>query len=166
MVWFRVFVVCCLFPGFTFASLQFGTGANSATGGRLVPSLNLGLGTDRIMFLASSTGVATESYYHSNYTLSMYWKRNAGEIGWGPVTTGFGVGSLYAKRGFQDSATTEIEKSDWVLGPAFYSQWNFLGGFYLSVEGIYGIIGPSSRNFDLAGLNARDHVNFILGFSL
>lgn len=82
------------------------------------------------------------------------------------MTTGFGVGTLYAERGFKDTSNTLLKKTDYVLGPAFYSQWNFIGPLYLNVEGIYGLIGPSNRNHDLVGLNARDHVNLSIGFVL
>ncbi len=69
------FVITLFFSGFAIGEIYIGTGANSATGGRLVPSLNFGIGSDKMMFLASSTGVATESYFHSAYTLSAYWKK-------------------------------------------------------------------------------------------
>ena len=154
------------FPILAEAGYQLGSGFNSATGGRIVPSINLGVGSESFRVLFSSTGVATSSYYQSSYTLGAYWTRNAGEILGGSIVTGFGAATLYSERGFQDSASTLEKKTDYVLGPAFFSQWNLLGPIFIAVEGIYGIIGPSNRYYDLATLNARDHVNFIFGVSL
>lgn len=146
-----------------FSSYQVGSGINSATGGRKVPSLNFGAGSDSFMMLFSTTGVATAAYYQSTYTLGAYVSRKAGDIASRPVITGFGAAALYSERGFQDTGTELEKKNDYVIGPAFYSQWNFYGPFYVSVEGLYGIIGPSGRWYDLVSLNARDHVNFIVG---
>lgn len=162
----KLIFLLVLFPIIGHATYQLGSGYNSATGGRIVPSLNLGIGSDSFRVLFSSTGVATSAYYQSAYTLGGYWTRKAGEIASGSLITGFGVGVLYAERGFQNSSSVLEKKTDYVLGPAFFSQWNFLGPAFIAVEGIYGIIGPSSRYYDLATLNARDHVNFILGVSL
>jgi hypothetical protein len=161
-----IIFIMSLFPILVEAGLQVGSGFNSATGGRIVPSVNLGVGSDSFRVLFSSTGVATSAYYQSSYTQGAYWTQKAGEIFGGAVVTGFGVGGLYAERGFLSSSSVLEKKGDYVLGPAFFSQWNFLGPVFIGVEGLYGLIGPSNRYYDIVSLNARDHVNFIIGVSL
>lgn len=146
------------------ATILLGSGFNSATGGRLVPALNAGYATDTLELQLSSTGVATTAYYHSSYRLSTYWTWNAGEFLFGTADSGFGVGALYAVRGYKDTQTST--KSDYVVGPAFFVRWTLWGPMYIAVDGLYGLIGPSDRNGDLIGLNARDNVNFVVGFKL
>ena len=150
----------------SFATFSIGTGYNTTTGGRTIPSFNLGFAGGSLEYLIASTGVSTTSYYHSSYSLGIYHAWKAGDIASGPINAGFGGGALYAVRGLKETGSSLVTKSDYVLGPAFFGRWNFLGPAYVSVECLYGIIGPSSRWGDLLGMNARDHVNLSFGVSL
>lgn len=148
------------------AVFLLGTGFNSSTAGRLVPSLNLGVGSSSFQVLASSTGVATKTYNHSAYTLGGYWTWNSGPFLLGDIYSGFGVGTLYASRLYQDIGAREQKKSDFAIGPAFFGRWLLADFFYISVEAIIGIGDPSLRLGDMLTLNFRDHVNFSIGFQL
>jgi hypothetical protein len=146
------------------AVIEFGTGFNSATGGRVVPSLNLGVGSESFEVLFSSTGVSTAVYYSSSYTLGAYWTWDSGDFIFGKVSSGFGVGGIYGVHNFKDVGATEETKNDFAVGPAFFSRWHFCDPFYFSVEAIYGI--GTDHLGDMLALNARDHVNFIFGVRL
>lgn len=148
------------------AYVQIGTGFNSATGGRLVPSVNLGIGGDSFVLLSSSTGVATSVYNHAAYSLSGYWIKKAGNFFWGDVVAGFGIGSFYESRTYKDIGSAEETQTDFAAGPAFFSKWNFLSPVYLSVEAVCGLGDPRSTSGQILGLSYRDHVNFILGVQL
>ncbi len=113
-----------------------------------------------------STGVSTTAYYHSAYRLSAYKTWKAGDYFIGNIEAGFGAGALYAIRSFKDSTTEEEKKSDYVIGPSFFARWMFAAPFFITVDSVYGIIGPSNRYGDIFALNARDNVNFTIGFSL
>lgn len=148
------------------AAVLLGTGFNSATGGRLVPALNLGLGDHAFEVLFTSTGVSTTSYYHSAYKLGAYWTWRAGDFLIGNVDAGFGAGALYAVRSFSDTGAQAETKSDYVLGPTFFARWVFWNPAFVAVEGLYGLIGPSNRYGDILALNARDNVSFVIGIRL
>lgn len=148
------------------ATIFLGTGFNSATSGRLVPALNAGYAGQTLELQLSSTGVATTAYYHSSYRMSLYKTWKAGDFLFGTTESGFGAGALYGVRGYKETETVTETKSDYVVGPTFFVRWMLWGPMYISVDGLYGIIGPSSRNGDLIGLNARDNVNFVIGFKL
>ena len=149
------------------ATIDIGTGFNSATGGRVVPSLNLGIGWDSFIVVGSSTGVATSVYSHSAYSLGGYWTKKAGDFIWGDITAGFGLGAFYEARTYKPStSTTEETSNEASFGPAFFSQWKFLGPVFISVEAIAGIGNSGSATGQILGLNYRDHVNFILGVEL
>lgn len=145
------------------AGLLIGSGFNSATGGRLVPSLNLGVGSDSFEVLFTSTGVSTPAYYHSAYKLGAYWTWKAGDFLVGNIDAGFGGGALYAIRSFADTGAQADTKTDYVLGPTFFARWNFWEPVFIGVDGLYGLIGPSGKNGDVLVLNARDNVSFVLG---
>ena len=146
------------------AAIEFGTGITSATGGRLVPSLNLGFGTDSFELLVSSSGVSSSIYSSSTYTLGAFWTWNAGDFIFGKIISGFGLEGLYAVHSFKDIGSAKEKKSEFYMGPAFFSQWQFLGPFYFAVEAIYGI---NLNNLgDIIALNARDHINLIFGVRL
>lgn len=148
------------------AGFQIGTGFNSETGGRLIPSLNIGVNTGAFEVLFSSTGVSTTAYSHSSYSLGAYWTRKSGDFLFGSIVAGFGVGSLYAVRTFQDTGAEEEKKDDFALGPAFFGRWFLAGSAFLSVEAVYGLGDPSLHLGDILGMNARDHVNFSIGVEL
>ncbi len=161
------FLLGCLisFSRPTSASIQFGSGLNSAIGGRTVPSINLGVGTDSFEVLTSSVGVATKAYSHSAYSLGGYWTKKAGDLFFGQVVSGFGVGAIYAHRTFKDMTAAEEKKEDFALGPALFSRWKLAGPFFISVEGIVGI-NVGSHFGDFIAMNYRDQVNLIIGFEL
>lgn len=148
------------------ASFIVGTGFNSATGGRLVPSLNLGYAGESLEMSFSSTGVSTTAYYHSSYRLSAYKTWSAGDFVFGKIEAGFGAGALYGVRSFTDVGAEAETKSDYVIGPSFFARWKFLDPAFIAVEGLYGILGPSNRFGDILGLNARDNVSFVIGVRL
>ena len=159
-------VLIFLFTFETLAACQLGTGFNSATGGRLVPSINLGVGSSSFEVIFSSTGVSTPAYYHSAYKVAGYWTWKAGDFLIGDIDAGFGAGALYAVRSFADTGAQFETKSDYVLGPAFFVRWSFLGPVFLAVDSLYGVVGPSNRFLDIVSLNARDNVNFMIGIRL
>ncbi len=148
------------------ASVQLGVGQNNATGGRVVPSLNLGLGSADYEFLGSSTGVSTKAYSHSAYSFAGYKKVKLGDFLFGHIDAGFGFGAIYQYRTFQDLNSAEEVKTDFALGPAFFSRWFVVGPVYFSVEAILGIGNPANRLGDIIGMNFRDQVNFIFGVEL
>jgi len=163
---------CCLvlqlFTVFTFsranaAEIFIGSGFNSSTGGRVIPTLNLGANVNDLEIQFTSVGVATDVYYHSTYKLAVLSRWEAGDFLTRPIDAGFGGGVLYAERGFKDSGSSETTKNDYVLGPAFFVRVTLIDPLYLSVDCVYGILGSSSRSGDILALNARDHVNFVIG---
>lgn len=145
------------------AEILIGSGFNSSTGGRVIPTLNLGANFKDLEVQFTSVGVATDVYYHSTYKLAAFSRWEAGDFLTRPIDAGFGGGVLYAERGFKDSGASETTKSDYVLGPAFFVRVTLIGPLYLSVDCVYGIIGSSSRSGDVLALNARDHVNLAIG---
>lgn len=149
----------------TQATVLFGSGLNSAIGGRTVPSLNLGIGTDSFEVLTSSVGVATKAYSHSAYSLGGYWTKKAGDFFFGQIISGFGIGAIYAHRTFKDMTAAEEKKEDFALGPALFSRWKMAGPFFVSVEAIVGV-NVGSNIGDFLAMNYRDQVNLIIGFEM
>ena len=145
------------------ASVDLGVGMTSAMGGRNIPSLAGGFKGSKWEFTGFATGVQSELYYHSAYGLNAYRHWKSGSILGGTVNSGFGLGVIYASRGFQDLGSTDEEiKSDFAAGPAFEVQWLFVGPLYFRLEAMYGL-----RNFNAhVALNAQDFVHLSLGFSL
>jgi hypothetical protein len=76
------------------------------------------------------------------------------------------VGSFYEYRTFKDTGAAQESKSDFALGPAFFSRWMVLSPLYFSVEGICGFGDAASASGQILGLSYRDHVNFIFGIQL
>ncbi len=145
------------------STVLLGSGFNSATTGRIIPTLNFGIGTKSFEVQGLSTGVSTTAYFHSVYRLSGYWVWNAGDFFIGRVEAGFGPGLLYSVREFSDTDSSQESKTDWVVGPTFFVRWILVGPLYISVDALYGLFGPSSKNGDLIGLNARDNASFSIG---
>lgn len=166
MTFIKYFSLFFLISTSASASLLFGSGFNSATGGRLVPAINAGYSGSTMEVQFSSTGVSTTAYYQSSYRLSTYWQLPAGDFLFGTTDAGFGAGVLYAVRGYKSTTTQSETKTDYVVGPAFQVRWMIAGPFYIAVDALYGLFGPSNRNGDLIALNARDNVNFVIGFKL
>jgi hypothetical protein len=145
------------------ASIYLGTGYNNATGGRVIPSLNIGAGGSTYDVLISSTGVSTKSYSHSAYSVGGYWTKNLGDFLTGKIKVGYGFGASYAHRTFQDLNQSEEKKTDLALGPAFFSRWYFIESVFISVEAILGLGDPGRDFGDMLAMNVRDQVNFSLG---
>ena len=158
---FLIFLIFLSIP--SIARIVLGTGFNSATAGRIVPSITLGVGKDSFEFLFSSTGVATKAYYHSAYRFSGYWIWSTKDTFFNQIDTGFGPGALYASRGYKELDGTSESKSDFVFGPSFFVRWMVTENIFVTVDALYGLIGPSDRFGDILGLNARDNVTFIAG---
>lgn len=135
----------------------------SAMGGRHIPSVAGSYRGSQWEFTGFATGVQSEIYFHSAYGLSIYRHWKSGSIWSGPISSGFGLGVIYATRGFQDQgSTTEETKDDFAAGPAFEVQWFILGPMYLRLEALYGLRDIGAH----AALNAQDFVHLSLGFSL
>jgi hypothetical protein len=152
-------ISCCWANG----DIHLGIGYNNATGGRIVPSLNLGLGTGTFEVLLSSTGVSTKAYSHSAYSLGGYWTRSLGDFLFGKIESGYGFGGIYAYRTFKDLNSAEEKRSDFAIGPAFFSRWFLASPGYISVEAILGLGNPGRDLGDMLGMNVRDQVNFAVG---
>lgn len=160
-----ILMFCFILSAPSLASVQFGSGLSSATAGRVVPTLNVGLGTDSFEVLGSSTGVATAAYSHSAYSIGGYWTKKVGDLFFGQVVSGFGLGSIYEHRTFKDLTAVEEKAEDFAFGPALFSRWKIAGPLFISVEAILGV-NVGSRVGDLIGMNYRDQVNLIIGFEL
>lgn len=141
------------------ATIEMGLGYSSATTGHTSPALILGLGAGDWAMTGSSTGYQTTAYYHSSYTLNYYWTWGSGDFFWGKLESGFGIGTLYAIRGFTDQGSTEETKSDFNLGPAFRLKWIFLDPVFISLEALFGLRDLTQH----LALNAQDSINLSLG---
>lgn len=141
-------------------AFEVGTGFNSAHSGRLVPSLNIALISVDSTISFYSSGVQNSYYYHSSYSLTYFKSKNVGEIFSFPVSFGAGVGINLSERGFDENASSNVEKdSDFVIGPAIRVNWQMLSMMYLSLESIYGIRDIGSH----LALNFQDVTSFSIG---
>lgn len=121
-------------------ALDLGVGLGSSTGGRTIPTFNLGFQLGDKTISGQMTGSHTGYYYVSAYQLGYYWTWDPGEFIWGKVSSGFGVSAYYSQRGYRESTTATLETSDdYALGPAIRVKWNFLGPAYLGLEAMYGL---------------------------
>lgn len=153
-------VLLFLFSGYVNAAVQVGTGLSSTVSGRMIPGFELGLGGETWLGSFSAIGVNSSYYYQSNYTVNLFRTWKSGSLFWGDVDSGLGGGLMYAVRGFQDEgSSTEEKKSDIVVGPAFFVQWQLAGPLYLKLDMLWGIRGIS----ELIGLNGQDVVFLSLG---
>lgn len=121
------------------AGFEIGTGSNSMTGGRYVPTLDLAyLHNDKI-FTWSATGVKSDYYYQSSHQLGIFKSFKVGDMWGGMVNAGFGGAAAYTSRGFQDEGSTNEQKeSDFLIGPAIRMNLSH-SIFYLNMAGTFGI---------------------------
>ena len=145
------------------ASLEIGTGSTSATGGRFVPALAIGISNSSWGIFASSTGVANQYYFQSNYQLSYYWIHNSGTMWGGVISPGFGVGTMYTVRSFKDEGSTiELKSDDSALGPALRLHWIYFDSIYIGLDAMWGI-----RNMaNIVGLAYQDYACLSFGMKL
>jgi Ca2+-binding RTX toxin-like protein len=149
-----------VFPGWLYAAVQVGSGLSSTMSGRIVPGLEVDLGGEVWRGSLSTIGVNSNYYYHSSYTAILFRTWKSGSLFWGDVESGFGGGVNYAVRGFRDEGSSiEETKSDVVIGPAFFVQWQFIGPLYLKLDMLWGLRGISQ----LIGLNGQDVIFLSLG---
>lgn len=128
--------------------------------GRMVPGLEFGLGSENWRGTVSTIGVNNGYYYHSSYTANFFRAWKAGELFWGEIESGVGGGMNYAVRGFKDEGgTEETQKSDVVVGPAFFVQWQLAGPVYLKIDMLWGLRSVGQ----LVGLNGQDIIFISLG---
>jgi hypothetical protein len=122
--------------------LLLGSGFSSATGGRKRPTLFIGVEQGGFGLYFNSVGVRNDIYYHSSYSVYLLRTKKMGELFWGPVRSGLGLGVLHAKRGYREAVNGPIEEvGDTNIGPALRVQWNLIPAFhfFLSAETILGI---------------------------
>ena len=154
---FPLFVLVLFAIPSLWAGIDLGLGFNSATSGRMIPALVGGAAFSDSRLSGSMTGVKSGYYYHSSYNLNYYKTWKAGDLFFGEMESGFGIGGLYAIRSFQDDGSlTASTKSDFVLGPAFEMQWLFTRVTYVSLEMLWGIRELTNH----LALNAQDVVTF------
>ncbi len=129
-----------IIPGISMASLELGAGLNSAFNGRMVPTLTASITGSKFALTAFSSGVNSTYYYHSTYGLAWYYTMPVRDILGGKVNFGFGLGTFYAERGFQDMDSSRKEKkSDYASGPAIRLNYTFAGFIYFNMEAMYGL---------------------------
>jgi hypothetical protein len=155
-----LFCISVLLPRVSLASLDLGVGESSVTSGRLVPALAGGITTSTWAVFVSSTGVKSGYYYHSAYNLAVLKMWNSGDLFWGSVESGLGVGALYSERGFQDDRdASTIIRSDYGIGPQFRARWYVAGPVYTSVDVMLGV----GNVLNLVLLSFQDSVVFSIG---
>ena len=126
-------------PKIALAGIEVGTGNNSMTGGRYVPSLDLAYLYNDKVFTWSATGVKNDYYFQSSHQIGFFKSWKAGDMWGGDMTSGFGGSIAYTSRGFQDKGSTNEKKdSDFLIGPAFRMNlsYNF---FYINMSATFGI---------------------------
>ncbi len=145
------------------ASVEIGLGTTSANGGRIVPALTGGVATSNWGMFFSSTGVANSYYYQSNYQISYYWMFSGGTMWGGKISPGFGLGTMYTIRSFQDEgSTSEVKSDDFAVGPALRMHWIFWNTAYVGVDAIWGLRSLTS----LTSLAFQDYTCLSLGAQL
>ena len=124
------------------AAITIGTQTSAITDGRALPGLHLGVDISEYRVRVMSTGVSSQLYYQSAWSLEALSTWSAGQFLWGPVTAGFGGGLLYEKRGFRLTPNSALDESDdFVIGPAFQVAWKIAGPIYITVDAIFGLQG-------------------------
>jgi hypothetical protein len=102
--------LCRFYSSFRFVSrlrlpLKLELAQHRLLSGRFVPALAIGISNSSWGIFASSTGVANQYYFQSNYQLSYYWIHNSGTMWGGVISPGFGVGAMYTVRSFKDEGS-------------------------------------------------------------
>lgn len=146
-----------------FASVEIGVGQNSTFSGRFVPTLTAAYTTDRIAFSFYSSGVRNSYYYQSTYGAHFFRQKKVGDLFGGEIRCGFGLGLMYGARGLQlENQSSEREKNDIAIGPAFRVNWNIFPYTFVNFDATYGL-----RNFENhLLLNFQDIIVFSVGVRL
>lgn len=158
----KFFKICLIFliSFNALSSVEVGTGFNSAHSGRVVPSLNIALVSADSVISFYSSGVQNSYYYHSSYSLTYFKSKSVGDVFNFPVSFGVGLGINLSERGFDENASSNVEKdSDFVIGPAIRVHWQMFSLMYLSLETIYGIRDIGSH----LALNFQDVTSLSVG---
>jgi len=138
-----VILIVLSIPCECLSEIGIGTGYSGVTHGRPIPLIYLSIGTSRIVFTASSTGVKTSLYYHSAWQAHLFFNRNMGDLWWGRVDLGLGWGAFASKKAYrEDTSSEEDRKYDFLTGPAFRITWEIMNPFFIAVETLYGLDNP------------------------
>jgi hypothetical protein len=141
--------------------MAIGAGINAQTGGRNVPAIEISYLRSNDIFTWAATGVRNEYYYQASHLLFYFRNWKAGTMWGGDVNAGFGAGAGYSIRGFQDEgSTTEVTKSDFLLGPALRLNWS-LGFFYLNLSTVFGLRDLQTH---IVGLTFQNVESLTIGF--
>ena len=144
----------------SYGNIEVGTGLSSATGGRTVPTLALGVHLSNWTASGFATGVQSEYYYHSAYAAHLFRTWKSGTFLGGNVESGFGGGLYYSQRAYQASnETVETTSSDFVFGPAYRLHLVYWDHVYINMDAIFGL-----RDFSLhTALTFQDVISLSLG---
>lgn len=116
------------------ASIDFGVGSSSFTGGRGVPTLAIGADDGNWGGVFRSVGVQTPIYAQNAWTIAAY--KTAYSETLGPIESiiGVGAGATYVLRTFRNSPSDPIETSrEYVLGPHLSLKFEY-GPVYLGFD--------------------------------
>jgi hypothetical protein len=143
-----------------FADIEVGSGMNSLTSGRVIPSLEISYATGDSALSWVGSGVRNAYYYQAAHQLSYFKTWNSGTLWGGNISSGFGGGAAYSVRSFQDEgSTTESKASDYVLGPALRMNWSY-GFVFINMTATFGIRDLWQH---LAGLTFQDIETISIG---
>lgn len=159
----RIFLVAmaALISWPAFAAIEVGSGINSFTGGRYVPSAEVSWLFDDHVLAWAGTGVQNKYYYQSSHLLFYFKSWKAGTVWGGEISAGFGAGLGYSVRGFQDlGSTTEETATDYLGGPSIRLNWSY-GPVFLNFSTLYGL-RHFGRHFP--GLNFQDVESLTIGW--
>jgi len=160
-------VFCAALLAFSLGSpasaIELGVGSGSSTSGRLMPALSAAVNFDSWAVTGSSTGVRTNVYYLSAYTLGLVKRWEVGRFWWADMTVGFGGGFAYSQYGYRNTtADPHDSKNDLTAGPIFQFRWKFLNPAYLGLDALFGLKYPQG----VLALALQDVVVFSIGISL
>ena len=132
------------------ATVNCGVGFSTTTGGRQVPSLELGWSpNDNWMLWSMWSGVRTAAYYSSGYQLSALRTKNWGDFWFGSLNVGFGPGiyygekAVYKKVDATGSLSGPAKRQDKLVGAAYRVAFVPIKNTHFSIEYLMGI-GPTT----------------------
>jgi len=158
-----ILILSLILCGQTLASLDLGIGYNSTHSGRSIPTLAGALTGSSFALSGFASGVYNSYSYHSSYGLSYFRTKKVGDLVGGEFVFGFGLGTHYAERGFQDlGATTTTKKSDYVVGPAIRLHWSIIKVMFINIDATYGLKKLGPHIF----MNFQDVISTSVGVSL
>lgn len=153
-------IVFLLHTSNAFADFEIGSGTNSYTAGRYVPSIDLSYATPDQVFAVSTTGVKNSYYYQSSYLVAYFRSWNVGTFWGGNMSTGFGGAAGYSVRSFQDKGSTvSSDTSDFIIGPTFRMHLSY-GFFFINMSSLLGLRDLSNH---ITGLTFQDVESFSIG---